>query len=138
MTIKIKAIAAVVLAAGLISTQAYSADPLPEPAAKKHTKAAAKPKPVPAATAAELQELKQEMEGQINSLKQQLSDRDVQLKQAQDAAAAAQASASRAEAAASLLYLQQQWLLIAAVAEIIEGKNLRAPLNSDLDHLSPQ
>ena len=101
MTIKIKAIAAVVLAAGLISTQAYSADPLPEPAAKKHTKAAAKPKPVPAATAAELQELKQEMEGQINTLKQQLSDRDVQLKQAQDAAAAAQAAASRAEAAAS-------------------------------------
>jgi len=101
MTIKIKAIAAVLLAAGLISTQAYSADPLPEPAAKKHTKAAAKPKPVPAATAAELQELKQEMEGQINTLKQQLSDRDVQLKQAQDAAAAAQAAASRAEAAAT-------------------------------------
>jgi hypothetical protein len=40
-----------------------------------------------------------------------------------------------AEAAASLLYLQQQWLLIAAVAEIIEGKNLRAPLNGDLQHL---
>jgi hypothetical protein len=102
MNIKIKAIAAAVLAAGLISTQAHSADPLPEPAAaKKHTKATAKPKPVPAATAAELQELKQEMEGQINSLKQQLSDRDVQLKQAQDAATAAQAAASRAEAAAS-------------------------------------
>ena len=101
MNIKLKAIAAAVLAAGLISTQAHSADPLPEPAAKKHAKAAPKPKPAPAATAAELQELKQEMEGQINSLKQQLSDRDVQLKQAQDAAAAAQASASRAEAAAS-------------------------------------
>jgi len=105
MNIKIKAIAAAVLAAGLISTQAYSAGPAPgsspAPAAKKHTKAAAKPKPVPAATAAELQELKQEMERQINTLKQQLSDRDVQLKQAQDAAAAAQAAASRAEAAAS-------------------------------------
>jgi len=101
MNIKIKAIAATVLAAGLISTQAYSADPLPEPAAKKHSKAASKPKPAPAATAAELQELKQEMESQINTLKQQLSDRDVQLKQAQDAAAAAQAAASRAEAAAS-------------------------------------
>ena len=43
-----------------------------------------------------------------------------------------------AEAATSLLYLQQQWLLIAAVAEIIEGKNLRARLNSDLHHLTPQ
>jgi hypothetical protein len=105
MNIKIKAIAAAVLAAGLITTQAYSAGPAPEPApapaAKKHAKAAPKPKPAPAATAAELQELKQEMEGQINTLKQQLSDRDVQLKQAQDSAAAAQAAASRAEAAAS-------------------------------------
>jgi hypothetical protein len=36
-----------------------------------------------------------------------------------------------AEAAASLLYLQQLWLLVADVAEIIEGKNLRAPLNSE-------
>jgi hypothetical protein len=43
-----------------------------------------------------------------------------------------------AGAAASLLYIQQQWLLIAAVAEIIEEKNLHAPLNSDLHHLSPQ
>jgi hypothetical protein len=43
-----------------------------------------------------------------------------------------------AEAAASLLYLQQQWLLVAAVAEIIEGNNLRASLSSDLHHLSPQ
>ena len=105
MNTKIKAIAAAILAAGLITTQAYSAGPAPEPApapaAKKHTKAAPKPKPAPAATAAELQELKQEMESQINSLKQQLSDRDVQLKQAQDSAAAAQAAASRAEAAAS-------------------------------------
>jgi hypothetical protein len=105
MNTKINAIAAAILAAGLITTQAYSAGPAPEPApapaAKKHTKAAPKPKPAPAATAAELQELKQEMESQINSLKQQLSDRDVQLKQAQDSAAAAQAAASRAEAAAS-------------------------------------
>jgi hypothetical protein len=43
-----------------------------------------------------------------------------------------------AEATASLLYLQQQWLLVARVAEIIEGKNLRATLNSDPHHLSPQ
>jgi hypothetical protein len=35
-----------------------------------------------------------------------------------------------AEAAASLLYLQQQWLLIAALAEILEGKNLRARLTA--------
>jgi hypothetical protein len=43
-----------------------------------------------------------------------------------------------AEAAASLLYLQQQWLLVAEVAEIIERSNLRAPLSGDVHHLSPQ
>jgi hypothetical protein len=101
MNIKIKAIAAVVLAAGVTSAYAYQADPAPAPPAKKHVRHEAKPKPAPTATAAELQELKQEMEGQINGLKQQLSDRDAQLKQAQDAAAAAQAAAARAEAAAS-------------------------------------
>ena len=99
MNIKIKAIAAVVLAAGLTSAYAQSADPAPAKKTAKHI--VAKPKPVPAATAAELDELKREMQTQIDSLKGQLSDRDVQLKQAQDAAAAAQASAARAEAAAS-------------------------------------
>lgn len=101
MNIKIQAIAAVVIAAGLASQQMYAAgpDPAPAPAAKKH-KPAAKPKPAPV-TAEQLEDLKREMEGQINSLKNQLSDREVQLKQAQDAAAAAQASASRAEAAAN-------------------------------------
>jgi hypothetical protein len=101
MNSKIQAIAAVVMAAGLVSTSVYALDPPATPAAKKHVKPVAKPKPVPAATAAELQELKREMEEQINGLKQQLSDKDTQLKQAQDSAAAAQASASRAEAAAA-------------------------------------
>jgi hypothetical protein len=101
MTIKMKAIAAAVLAAGLAGSSAFAADPPPAPAAKKHTKAAAKPKPAPAATAAELEELKQQMQQQIDALKNQLTDRDTQLKQAQDAAAAAQASADRAASAAS-------------------------------------
>ena len=101
MNSKIQAIAAVVMAAGLVSTNVYALDPPAAPVAKKHAKPVAKPKPVPAATAAELQELKREMEEQINGLKQQLSEKDTQLKQAQDAAAAAQASASRAEAAAT-------------------------------------
>ena len=101
MNIKIQAIPAVVLAAGLTSAYAQSADPAPAPAKKTAKHTAVKPKPVPSATAAELDELKREMQTQIDSLKGQLSDRDVQLKQAQDAAAAAQASAARAEAAAS-------------------------------------
>jgi len=94
-----KSIAAAAIVAVLAATNGYAADPPPAPAAK-HAKAAAKPKPVPAATSAELQELKQQMQTQIDTLKQQLADRDTQLKQAQDSAAAAQASAARAEAAA--------------------------------------
>jgi Skp family chaperone for outer membrane proteins len=106
MNIHIKAIAAAVLAVGLTSgSYAASAQSAPAPAAKKpvkhHAKPVPKPKPAPPATAAELQELKEQMETQINALKEQLSSKDSQLKQAQDAAAAAQASASRAEAAAS-------------------------------------
>jgi hypothetical protein len=104
MNIKLQAFAAAILAATL--TTAYAVPPEPAQTAtstKKPVRHTAKPKakPVPAATAAELQELKQEMESQINSLKQSLADKDTQLKQAQDAAAAAQASADRAAAAAS-------------------------------------
>jgi hypothetical protein len=102
MNIKLQAFAAALLAATL--TTAYAVPPEPAQTAapaKRPVKHAAKPKPVPAATAAELQELKQEMESQINSLKQSLADKDTQLKQAQDAAAAAQASADRAAQAAS-------------------------------------
>jgi len=104
MNINIKAIAAVLIAAGLATQQTYAATPEPEPAAapaaKKHAKPKAAPKPPPV-TAEQLEELKRDMETQINSLKNQLSDRDAQLKQAQDSAAAAQAAASRAEAAAT-------------------------------------
>jgi hypothetical protein len=41
-----------------------------------------------------------------------------------------------AEAAAALLYLEQMWLLVADVAEIIEGNRSRAAPGSDLHHLS--
>jgi hypothetical protein len=102
MNIKIQAFAAAILAATL--TTAYAVPPEPAQTmapAKKPVKHAARPKPVPAATAAELQELKQQMETEINSLKQSLADKDTQLKQAQDAAAAAQASADRAAQAAN-------------------------------------
>jgi hypothetical protein len=101
MNIRFKVITALVLAAGVVSAQAYAAEPAP--AAKKHVKQTApKPKPVPTAvTPAQLQELRQEMESQINSLKNELSDRDAKLKQAQQDAAAAQAAAARAEAAAN-------------------------------------
>ncbi len=102
MKIHRNSIAALVVMAGLVSSGMYVSAQTAAPAVKKSTRhAAPKPKPVPAATAAELDELKRELQGQINSLKQELSDRDAKLKQAQDAAATAQAAASRAEAAAS-------------------------------------
>jgi hypothetical protein len=41
-----------------------------------------------------------------------------------------------AEAAAALLYLEQMWLLVADVAEIIECNRSRAALGGDLHHLS--
>ncbi len=94
----VKSIAAVVLAAGLVSPLGFAAEPDGTPKVKRHTKA--KPKE-PAVTAEQLQQLRQDMESQINALKGQLSDKDAQLKQAQDASAAAQAAAARAEAAAS-------------------------------------
>ena len=100
MKITFKLIAAFILAAGLISSQAYAADATP-PAQKKHAKkAAAKPKAA-AVNADELRDLKQSLETQINSLRNELTDRDAKLKQAQEAAEAAQATAARAEAAAS-------------------------------------
>jgi hypothetical protein len=41
-----------------------------------------------------------------------------------------------AEAAAALLYLKQMYILIAEVADIIEGNRLRSRLGCDPHHLS--
>jgi hypothetical protein len=53
----------------------------------------------------QIQALRQELQGQIDSLKTSLAEKDAQLKMAQQAAASAQATAAKAEAAASV---QQQ------------------------------
>jgi len=45
---------------------------------------------------------------------------------------------SSAEAAASFRYLQQMWLLVADVAELIEAKKSRAPLSGKPHHLPLQ
>jgi hypothetical protein len=49
----------------------------------------------------QIQALREEMQGQIDSLKTNLAEKDAQLKMAQEAAASAQAAAAKAEAAAS-------------------------------------
>ena len=83
------------LAASLVGSNAYAGDP-PAPA-KKH---AAKKPPKPTVEE-QINALRQEFQGQIDSLKTDLATRDTQLKQAQQAAADAQAAAQKAEADAT-------------------------------------
>ncbi len=96
MNYRLKAAATVVLAASLVGTYAYAGDP-PAPA-KKHTTAKKPPKPT---VEEQIQALRQEFQGQIDTLKSDLATKDSQLKQAQQTAADAQASATKAEAAAT-------------------------------------
>src|SRR5579863_5945872 len=97
MNLRLRAAVAALLAASLASTYANASDAAPP--AKKHTaKRAAKPKGP--TVEEQIQSLRQEMQGQIDSLKGNLADKDAQLKQAQQAAADAQAAAARAQQAA--------------------------------------
>jgi hypothetical protein len=97
MNLKLKSAVAALLAASLVSTYAYAGDP-PAPA-KKHARRPVKPKGP--TVEEQIQSLRQEMQGQIDSLKNNLADKDAQLKQAQQAAADAQAAAQRAQQAAT-------------------------------------
>ena len=99
MNFKLKTAAAVILAANLIGSFAYAADGAPPP--KKHVATKKAPKPAGPTVEEQIQSLRQELQGQINSLKSDLADKDAQLKQAQQSAADAQAAASKAQAAAS-------------------------------------
>src|SRR3974390_3217693 len=85
MNLRLKSAFAVILAVSLVSTSGYASDATP-PAKKR----AAKPKGP--SVEDQIQALRQEMQGQIDSLKKDLSDKDAQLKQAQQAAADAQAA----------------------------------------------
>ncbi|MDR3751397.1 MAG: hypothetical protein P4K94_07915 [Terracidiphilus sp.] len=99
MNFRLKTYAAALLAVSLITSYVYASDPAA--AGKKHVatrKAAAPPKPD---VQEQIQALRQELQGQIDSLKNSLADKDAQLKQAQQAAADARAAAASAEAAAT-------------------------------------
>ena len=101
MNFKLKSAAASVLAISMVALSANASDPAPPPPAKKHP-AAKKAKPPAGPTTEELiQSLRHDMQGQIDGLKNDLADKDSQLKAAQQAAANAQAAADRANAAAS-------------------------------------
>ncbi len=96
MKSQMKMVAAAILAASLVGTNAYAGDP-PAPPAKKH---AAKKPPKPTVED-QINALRQEFQGQIDGLKSDLASKDAQLKQAQQAAADAQAAAQKAEADAT-------------------------------------
>jgi hypothetical protein len=99
MNFSLKTTAAALLAIGLIASYANASDPAAAPK-KKHvaTRKSAPPKPD---VQLQIQALRQELQGQIDSLKTNLADKDEQLKQAQQAAADARTAAASAEAAAT-------------------------------------
>ncbi|HVZ82386.1 MAG TPA: hypothetical protein VG893_01835 [Terracidiphilus sp.] len=92
MNFKLRTAAAALLAASFVGTYAYAGAP-PAPA-KKH---AATKKPAKPSVEDQIQELRQEFQGQIDNLKNDLATKDSELKQAQQAAADAQAAAAKAE-----------------------------------------
>jgi hypothetical protein len=98
MNFRLKTVAAGLLAASLVVSYAYAGSPAPP--AKKHTATRRAKAPAGPTVEEQIQELRQEFQGQINSLKSDLAERDAQLKQAQQAAANAQAVAAKAQAAA--------------------------------------
>jgi len=96
MNFRFSSAAAIVLAASLVGSYAYAGDP-PAPAKKKQV-AKKPPKPT---VEDQIQSLRQEFQGQIDSLKSDLATKDAQLKQAQQTAVDAQAAAAKAEADAT-------------------------------------
>jgi hypothetical protein len=91
--------AAAILASSLIASYANAGQTTPPP--KKHTATQKATTPPTPSVEEEIQALRQDLENQINSLKNDLADKDAQLKQAQQAAADAQAAAAKAQAAAA-------------------------------------
>jgi Skp family chaperone for outer membrane proteins len=90
-----KMVAAAILAASLVGSNAYAGDP-PAPAKKHATKKPPKP-----TVEDQINALRQEFQGQIDGLKSDLATKDAQLKQAQQTATDAQAAAQKAEADAT-------------------------------------
>ncbi len=99
MNFRFKIAAAAILAVSFVACYGQTSEA--NPPQKKHT-ATRKAKTATKPTVEEqIQALHQELEGQIDSLKTSLAEKDAQLQQAQQAAADAQAAAAKAEAAAS-------------------------------------
>jgi Skp family chaperone for outer membrane proteins len=95
MRFTVKAAAAAILAASLFGSYVYASDAAPAP--KKAAKAKTPPPP---SVADQIDALRQQLQTQIDGLKSDLSAKDAQLRQAQQAAAEARAAAARAQQAA--------------------------------------
>src|ERR1700678_77366 len=101
MNLNLKPAVAALLAFSMVAmSDNASQDPPPPPPKKHPVRKAAKTPPGPTVEQ-QIQILRQEMQGEIDSLKNDLADKDSQLKRAQQAASDAQAAADRANAAAS-------------------------------------
>jgi hypothetical protein len=98
MNFRHKTVAAGILAASLVVSYAYASDRTPP--AKKHAATRKAKAPAGPTVEEQIQSLRQEFQGQIDSLKSSLAEKDAQVKQAQQAAIDAQAAAAKAQAAA--------------------------------------
>jgi len=111
MNFRLNIAAAAILAVSLLTSYGQTSEATPP--VKKQTSARRAKTPPSPSVEEQIQALRQELQGQINSLKTDLADKDAQLQKAQQAAADAQAAAAKAEAAASA---QQQAVSDNAVA----------------------
>jgi hypothetical protein len=93
MKFKFNAVAAAMLAAILVVSFVHAQD---APPPHRHKKPA---EPPPPSVQDQIEALRQQMQSQIDTLKSDLSGKDAQLQQAQQAAADAQAAAAKAQAA---------------------------------------
>ncbi|HVJ09173.1 MAG TPA: hypothetical protein VM554_12395 [Acidisarcina sp.] len=100
MNSHLKALASLMLATALVAGQAQTTASGTTRTTTKTAKKRAAKKPVKPSLATQIEQLRTDMQNQIQGLKQQLSERDQQLNQAQQAASAAQAAAARAQEAA--------------------------------------
>lgn len=107
MNIHLRTFAGLIVASALVTGQAQTAavsatvassNAAAKKATKKPAKKAVAKKP---SVESQIEQLRTDLQNQIQGLKQQLSDRDQQLQQAQQAAASAQAAADQAKQAAA-------------------------------------
>lgn len=98
MKFRLNTVAAGILAVSFVAS--YTCASGQTTPAKKHVATKKAKTPQGPTVEQQIQELRQEFQGQINSLKSDLANKDEQLKQAQQAAADAQAAATKAQAAA--------------------------------------